>query len=118
MVLSERGSASLVAATIVAALAAVTVGGAHVGAAIIARHRAQASADLASLAAAAYVPAGRGIACEQASVLARAMGTSAVTCEVDGLDVVVTVEASMTLGAALMGPARAAARAGPAETGG
>jgi len=118
LLLGERGSASLIAAAMIAALAAVTVGGAHVGAAIIARHRAQAAADLAALAAAAYDPAGTGTACAQASVLARAMGTSAVTCAVDGLDVVVTVEASINLGPARMGPARAVARAGPVDVGG
>lgn len=100
----------------IAALVAVTVGFAHVGAAVVARHRAQAAADLAALAGAKYVPAGTHIACAQASMLARAMGTIAVTCTVDGLDVVVTVEASTTLGPALMGPARAVARAGPAGT--
>lgn len=101
----------------IAALAAVTVGGAHLGAAVIARHRAQAAADLAALAGAAYVPVGADTACAQASVLARTMGTTAVICAADGLDVVVTVEASITFGAAWMGPARAVARAGPADIG-
>lgn len=102
----------------IAALATITAGGAHVGAAVIARHRAQASADLAALAGAAYVPAGPDTACAQASALADRMDTSAVTCAVDGLDLVVTVEASITLGPARMGPARAVARAGPADVGG
>lgn len=102
------------AAVMVAALLAVTVGGAYVGAAVIARHRAQAAADLAALAGAAGLPAGAHIACGQASSLARAMGTVAVACRVDGLDVVVTVEVSRSLGPAEMEPARAVARAGPA----
>ena len=97
----------------IAVLAAITVGGAHVGAAGVARHRAQAAADLAALAGAAYVPAGTDTACTRASELARAMGTIAVTCEMDGLDLVVTVEASITLGPTRMGPAQAVARAGP-----
>jgi secretion/DNA translocation related TadE-like protein len=105
----ERGSASLIAAVMIAALAIVTVGGAHLGAAVIARHRAQAAADLAALAGAAQVPAGANNACAQAALLARAMDTNTVACTVDGLDVVVTVEASSALG-----PARAVARAGPA----
>jgi secretion/DNA translocation related TadE-like protein len=99
----------------IAALAAVMVGGAHVGAAVIARHRAQAAADVAALAGAGFVPAGADAACTQASALARAMGTTTVACALDGLDVVVTVAASTTLAPARM--ARAVARAGPADTG-
>ncbi|HJT91410.1 MAG TPA: pilus assembly protein TadG-related protein, partial [Mycobacterium sp.] len=49
---AEQGSASLVAAAMVAVLLAVTLGGVYLGSAVIARHRAQAAADLASLAAA------------------------------------------------------------------
>ncbi len=90
----------------------------HLGAAVIARHRAQAAADLAALAGAVYLPGGDRSACAQVSVLARSMGTTAVACTVDGLDVVVTVEASIGLGRTRVGPARAVARAGPAETDG
>lgn len=99
-----------------AALVTVTVGGACLGAAVVARHRAQAVADLAALAAAAHVPDGAAIACAQASELARVMGTGVVACTIDGLDVVVTVEAPSALGLAGMAPARAMARAGPADT--
>ncbi|MGB0962591.1 MAG: Rv3654c family TadE-like protein [Mycobacterium sp.] len=113
--LGDRGSASLIAAAMIAALAVVTVGGAHVGAAVIARHRAQAAADLAALAGAAYLPAGADTACAQAAVLARAMGTIALTCAAEGLDLVVTVEASTAVGPAWMGAARAVARAGPID---
>lgn len=94
----------------IAALAVVTVGGAHVGAAVIARHRAQAAADLAALAGAAQVPAGGNNACARAALLAREMDTNPIACTVDGLDVVVTVEAASALG-----PARAVARAGPLD---
>ena len=41
-----------------AILLAITVGGVYIGSAVIARHRAQAAADLAALAAAARLPAG------------------------------------------------------------
>jgi len=98
-----------------AALVAVTVGGAHVGAAIVARHRAQAAADLAALAAAASIVEGEAHACARAVELARAMGTAAVSCSVDGLDVVVTVDAPTDVSVFRMGPARAVARAGPGE---
>ncbi len=89
-----------------AVLLAVTIGGSYIGSAVISRHRAQAAADLAALAAAARLPAGSEAACGQASVIAQAMGVVVVDCVLDELDVVVTIRA---------GPARAAARAGPAE---
>jgi len=111
----ERGSASLIAASMCAALVAVTVGGAHLGAAVIARHRAQAAADLAALGAAGSLAAGVADACGRATEVARAMGTVAVGCAVEDLDVVVTVEAPLDVSVFRMGPARAAARAGPAD---
>ena len=78
----------------------------YIGSAVISRHRAQAAADLAALAAAARLPAGTDAACGEASVIADAMGVGVADCGVDELDVVVTIQA---------GPARAAARAGPAD---
>lgn len=89
-----------------AVLLAVTVGGAYLGSAVIARHRAQAAADLAALAGAARLPAGADAACREASAVAETTGVAAVGCEVDDLDVVVTIRA---------GKAQAAARAGPVE---
>ncbi len=101
-----------------AALLAVTVGGLCVGSAVIARHRAQAAADLASLAAAGRLADGADAACAQASAVARAMNTAVTQCEVDHLDVVVTVDVPVALGRFGMGTARAAARAGPGEAAG
>jgi len=98
----------------VVVLLAVTGGSAYLGAAVAARHRAQAAADLAALAAAARVPAGPQTACAQANALARAMRVSTAGCAVDNLDVVVTIEVGLTVGR--WGTARAAARAGPADT--
>ncbi len=94
----------------VVVLLCVTAGSACVGAAVVARHRAQAAADLAALAAAARVPAGAAAACAQAGAVARAMRAGVAGCALDGLDVVVTLEA----GVGRWGNARAAARAGPA----
>ena len=96
----------------VVVLLTVTGGVAYLGAAVVARHRAQAAADLAALAAAARVPAGTESACAQADAVARAMRAGATGCVVDDLDVVITVEVS-TAGSR-WGAARAAARAGPA----
>lgn len=90
----------------IAVLLAITVGGFRLGSAVIARHRAQAAADLSALAAAVSLPQGAGIACNRASVIAEAMSAGVVDCHIDDLDVVVTVR---------FGPARAAARAGPVD---
>jgi secretion/DNA translocation related TadE-like protein len=95
----------------VGVLLSVTGGCACLGAAVVARHRAQAAADLAALAAAARVPAGAETACAQAGVVARAMRADPAGCAVDDLDVVVTVEVGLAVGR--WGTARAAARAGP-----
>jgi len=93
----------------VAVLLTVTGGSAYLGAAVIARHRAQTAADLAALAAAARVPAGAEAACAQAAAVARAMRIGVAGCTLEDLDVVVTIEA----GVGRWGAARAAARAGP-----
>jgi secretion/DNA translocation related TadE-like protein len=107
-----------VAVAMMAVLLAITIGGVYVGSAVIARHRAQAAADLAALAAAVHLADGGGAACSQASAVARAMGTAVSQCVVEDLDVVVTVDAAVALGRMGVGPARATARAGPVETAG
>ena len=80
---------------------------------MIARHRAQAAADLAALAGAQRLPAGPEQACRQANVLAAAMNAAVAGCDVDGLDVVVTIEVAVGFARGPLGPARAGARAGP-----
>ena len=87
----------------------------YVGSAVIARHRAQAAADLAALAAAVHLA--DGTACTKASAVARAMRTAVTQCVVEDLDVIVTVDAPLAVGRMDVGPARAAARAGPADNG-
>jgi secretion/DNA translocation related TadE-like protein len=94
----------------VAVLLSVTWAGAYLGSVVVARHRAQAAADLAALAAAARLPSGAAAACARAAVVAREMRVDDARCAVDDLDVVVTVEVRVTFA----GAARAAARAGPA----
>jgi secretion/DNA translocation related TadE-like protein len=88
-----------------AVLLAVTVGGFYLGSAVVARHRAQAAADLSALAAAAALARGADAACSQAAVIANAMNVAVADCTVDDLDVVITIR---------VGRAHAAARAGPA----
>ncbi len=94
----------------VAVLLAVTGGGVYLGAIVVARHRAQAAADLSALAAARRLPSGPEAACGLAKTLARQMGADSAQCAVIDLDVVITVEVAV----AFAGRARAGARAGPA----
>jgi secretion/DNA translocation related TadE-like protein len=87
----------------------------YLGSAVIARHRAQAAADLAALAAAGRLTQGAGAACAHAGAVAEAMYTAVVDCSVVGLDVVVAVDVTAALGRLGVGTARAVARAGPVE---
>lgn len=96
-------------------LLAVTVGAVYVGAAVIGRHRAQAAADLAAVAAATSLADGAAAACAQASAIAHTMEAAVTRCDIEGLDVVVTVDVPVSVGRLAVGPARAVARAGPAH---
>jgi secretion/DNA translocation related TadE-like protein len=98
-------------------LLTITIGGVCVGSAVVARHRAQAAADLAAVAAAVYLSEGTRVACSRASALALAMNAAVTRCEVEDLDVIVTVETHVPLGQIAVGPARATARAGPVDAG-
>jgi secretion/DNA translocation related TadE-like protein len=99
-----------------AVVVAASVGAVHVGSAVVARHRAQAAADMAALAAATILPVYPGAACDKAAALARAMSATVTACNADGLDVVVMVDVRVAFGVWGVGPARAVARAGPAGT--
>jgi secretion/DNA translocation related TadE-like protein len=93
-------------------LVAIALGGVWVGGAAVARHRAQAAADLAALAAAGRLSLGPDAACAQARNIAAAMGAVVSGCDIQNLDVVVAV--TVRPGSRIAGEARAAARAGPA----
>jgi secretion/DNA translocation related TadE-like protein len=107
----DRGSATVVAAAMVLVLLTVTGGGAALGSVVVARHRAQAAADLAALAAASRLPAGPVTACAWATRLAHLMRGDEADCVVEGLDVVVTVRIAVPVAGRFS--VRAAARAGP-----
>ena len=94
-----------------AVLIAVTIGGAKIASAVVARHRAQSTADFAALAAAARVPAGSAAACGEARALAEAMRATVQMCTVEQLDVTVTV--AVAVGGWTGAQASARARAGP-----
>ncbi|WP_285113980.1 Rv3654c family TadE-like protein [Leifsonia sp. fls2-241-R2A-40a] len=105
----DRGSGSILALGILAAVTTVAAGGIVVVGAGAAHSRAAAAADLAALAA-ADVASGRdaGVPCETASAIAETNHAALSACEQQAL--VVTVTASVSyLGLA----ATASARAGP-----
>lgn len=97
----------------IAVLLSLTGGGFLLGAAVIARHRAQAIADLTALAGAARVPAGPASACAQATMLGARMHAGEISCAVEGLDVLIV--ATVPVPGWRSGTARAAARAGPVD---
>ncbi|BBY94277.1 hypothetical protein MGALJ_39460 [Mycobacterium gallinarum] len=106
----------MVAVAMMAVLLAITVACVYLGSAVVARHRAQAAADLAALAAAGGLVDGAATACARAAAVAEAMGSSVADCTVSGLDVVVAVEVGAVLGRFGVGTARAVARAGPVDS--
>jgi secretion/DNA translocation related TadE-like protein len=109
----EHGAASVVALAMLAVLLTVTVVVVHLGAATVARHRAQAAADLGALAAAVRLADGMGAACAAADAVINAMGAGSGGCSVQGLDVVIAVEVPVSIGSWGTGQAVASARAGP-----
>ncbi len=107
----DRGSATVLAAFMVAALVLTSVGGMHVAAAVLAQHRAQSAADLSVLAAAAWLPQGPSTACDGALRVSGEMGAALRRCDVERLDVRVTV--TVKVGGLVGSEAQASARAGP-----
>ncbi|MEV6873653.1 Rv3654c family TadE-like protein [Amycolatopsis sp. NPDC051128] len=105
--------ATIWTAIAVAAVTGVAVLGFWVAAAVIARHRVEAAADLGALAAASHVVEGPARACERARWVAERMGVTLLTCRWQRLDALVEVRAPSPGLAGLPGPS-ARARAGPA----
>ncbi|MEU6895296.1 Rv3654c family TadE-like protein [Streptomyces sp. NPDC046557] len=104
----DRGSATVWAALVTTVLGAVFGGVLMLGQAVVARHRAAAAADLASLAAATAWAHGPEVACGAAVRVARAQGATLAGCHL--LGEVVDVEARVPMGP--FAPS-ATARAGP-----
>jgi secretion/DNA translocation related TadE-like protein len=111
----DRGGATVLMLAIGLVTVLVAIASAAVGAAIVARHRAQNAADLAALAGALDALDGVEVACARAGEIATQNGGHLTACDVDGLDIVVTVQAWPTGLAAMAGSAHASARAGPVE---
>ncbi|NMO02768.1 flp pilus-assembly TadE/G-like family protein [Gordonia sp. TBRC 11910] len=112
----ERGAATVLAAWVIGVLVVIVVLMLYVGAAIVARHRAQSTADLAALAGAIAHLSGDD-ACARVDVLAQRQQVRAeVTgCHVVDDDVTVTVAVGIDLGHWGIRAATATARAGPVD---
>ncbi|MET9203371.1 Rv3654c family TadE-like protein [Gordonia sp. NPDC003585] len=111
----DRGNATILAAFAIAALTSIIVLVLYLGAAVVARHRAQSAADLAALAAAIAHAGADGEPCAAARDLASAQRPPAVLaeCRLDGDDVVVRARIPVELGGLGIRDATAQARAGP-----
>lgn len=109
----ERGSSTVLAAGVTAALLVSAVAFTAVGQAGAARHRAQGAADAAALAGAAKVLFGEGEACAAAQAMVERSATEFERCEVNDLEVTVYVNETPNGLPAAFGPARAVSRAGP-----
>ncbi|WP_182347318.1 Rv3654c family TadE-like protein [Tomitella gaofuii] len=103
----DTGSATVFAAFGMLALLTFTVLCVQVGGAMVARHRAQAAADLAALAAATALADGGG-ACAAARTVAGRNGARVSACTVEGRTVLVHATAPLPL-RGLPGPSDAGA---------
>ncbi|WP_342213291.1 Rv3654c family TadE-like protein [Nocardia wallacei] len=109
----DAGIATVAACLVLAALLAGTLLIAHVGGVVVARHRAQAAADLSALAAAGALDEGAEAGCVRADELARRMRVRVRACEVVGWEVTVTVTTAVSVGPLGTRAVSATARAGP-----
>ncbi|WP_328340803.1 Rv3654c family TadE-like protein [Micromonospora sp. NBC_00421] len=110
---SDRGGATVLLLAIGMVFVLVGGFGAAIGAARLARHQARVGADFGALAGAGQVWRGAEPACATADEFVRANAARLVACQVDGFDVVVTVEVAVTPLPGLRRFATATARAGP-----
>ena len=113
----DEGFATVFACLALAALVGATLLIAQFGVVVVARHRAQAAADLAALAAAGELTRGADVGCVEAGEIARRMGVWIQRCEVGQWDATVTVEGNVPMGLLGMRTVRAVACAGPIEVG-
>lgn len=107
----------MAAALAIAGLAAVLLMVIYLGAAVLARHRAQHAADLAALAGAIGAINGAADPCARTRGIAAAQDgmPRMERCALDGQDVLVAVTVDVRLGSWGVREARAVARAGPVD---
>ncbi|SDG42379.1 helicase/secretion neighborhood TadE-like protein [Sinosporangium album] len=113
----ERGSVTVWALTVIALIMLVTYAVVVVGMVRVARHRAQAAADLSALNAARVLLADHAHACREATTLAHANGAVLQRCDVtdETVDVRVAIRTTLPLRGVGLHVITARARAGPAE---
>ncbi|GAC1327239.1 MAG: hypothetical protein NVSMB13_13320 [Mycobacteriales bacterium] len=109
----DRGSATVWLLGLSLLLWTLTGAALLVGEAVVVRHRVEAAADLAALAAAERALAGARPACAAAVQVASEAGAALVRCAVVGRLSEVTAERRPAGLLGLAGPVRARARAGP-----
>lgn len=109
----DRGSASIWLLGLTSVLVLTVVAAVLAGSAMVLRHRANAAADLAALAAATAAIEGRDAACALAADVAAGMGAELTECALDGFVAAVAVATSADLGVVGTVAAEARARAGP-----
>ncbi|MFQ6327597.1 Rv3654c family TadE-like protein [Nocardia sp. CWNU-33] len=114
---AEQGGATVLACLALVGLIGATLLVGQVGVVVVSRHRAQAAADLAALAAAGALEQGAEAGCAQALEIARRMRVRIHECEVTHWDVTVTVVRNVPIGLYGNWTVRAVARAGPVEDG-
>lgn len=109
----DRGLATVWAAGAVAALLALAALGVNLGAAVSGRHRAEAAADLAALAAAGHAADGEPAACAQGSRVTDAMAAPLVSCRLSGWEAFVETEVRAPISMLPSPTVHGRARAGP-----
>jgi secretion/DNA translocation related TadE-like protein len=109
----DSGLATVWAATAVAVVIGVLVAMLDLAAAVGARHRAEAAADLAALAAAGQAVRGAESACDRADAAAEGTGGRVVLCRVQGWNADVEVEVGVRLSMLGTVTVHGRARAGP-----
>jgi secretion/DNA translocation related TadE-like protein len=114
-VASDRGSASLWVLGVGLAVLLFAGAVAAAGSVLVAKHRAQAAADLGALAGAVRAVEGPDVTCARVREIVESNRASLVECRVDGFDVIVGAEVEPAGVGRAIGPALARARAGPAR---
>lgn len=114
----DAGYATVFAAAAVGVLVCLLGLGLQVGAAVLARHRAETAADLAALAGAREAVRGADVACARATEVAADNGARLVACSVEGWTVIVVTQRSCGCMPSVSGDASGRARAGPVASGG
>jgi secretion/DNA translocation related TadE-like protein len=108
----EDGYSTVITLGFIAVLLMITGVLAAAGTVVVARHRAEAVADVAALSAAQHARQGVVAACLAAGLLVREHHAQLVSCRLDGLDAVVVVGVRPPGRAGDLGTVRGRARAG------